>query len=93
MESMVRAHLIVSGRVQGVFFRDETRRAANRLGVGGWVRNKADGSVEAVVEGPHADVAALIEWCRQGSPMARVDRVDITWETHQGAFDRFDVRF
>lgn len=93
MESQVRAHLIVSGRVQGVFFRDETRRAASRIGVGGWVRNKADGTVEAVVEGPPADVSALIDWCREGSPMARVDRVDVAWESYQGAFDRFDVRF
>lgn len=87
------AHLIVTGRVQGVFFRVETQRAANQFGVHGWVRNKRDGTVEAIVEGPELDVIALINWCRKGPPRAHVERVDVTWGDYQGEFDHFDIRY
>lgn len=93
MEDNTRAHLIVSGRVQGVFFRAETQKAATRLGVSGWVRNKHDGTVEAVVEGPEKDVMSLIDWCRIGPPVARVAKVDATWQDYQGEFGDFSVRF
>lgn len=93
MESKIRAHLTVSGRVQGVCFRAETRDAASRIGVCGWVRNQPDGTVEAVVEGPKKKVEALIDWCRQGPPWSKVAHVAVDWEDYQGAFDRFDIRF
>jgi acylphosphatase len=70
-------HLIIRGRVQGVGFRESMRREAARRGVGGWVRNRRDGSVEAVVDGDAAAVAAIIDWARRGPPGARVDDVQV----------------
>ncbi|BBO73896.1 acylphosphatase [Desulfosarcina widdelii] len=93
MEDNAKAHLIISGKVQGVYFRAETQRAALRLGVTGWVRNKRDGTVEADVEGAKKNVMALIDWCKSGSPLSRVDRVDVRWENYQGSLDTFEVRF
>ncbi len=86
---MVRAHLIIEGLVQGVFFRASTVEAAQRHGVCGWVRNKPDGSVEAVLEGDEAAVNKVIGWCRTGPPAARVDDVKITWESYKNEFDDF----
>ncbi|WP_319525969.1 acylphosphatase [uncultured Desulfosarcina sp.] len=93
MGEYARAHLIISGKVQGVYFRAETQRAALRLGVAGWVRNKRDGTVEADVEGDKKDVKALIDWCKSGSPLSRVDNVNVSWEDYQGASHTFEVRF
>ena len=69
--------VIVRGRVQGVWFRESARRRAEELGVGGWVRNNRDGTVEAEVEGPADDVAVLVSWLRLGPPHARVDAIDV----------------
>jgi len=69
---IVRFRVIVSGRVQGVFYRDTCRRLADRLGVCGWVRNRSDGTVEAVIEGDRDDVGELLAWCREGPPRAIV---------------------
>ena len=74
--SRARMRVRVRGRVQGVFFRAETRARAELLGLAGWVRNAADGSVEAVFEGSTADVAALVAWCRSGPRGASVTDVD-----------------
>jgi acylphosphatase len=93
MEEQVRAHVIITGRVQGVFFRVETQRAAEGFGVSGWVRNKRDGTVEAVFEGRQEDVDATLNWCRQGPRMARVDKVDINWQDYTGEFESFDVTY
>jgi acylphosphatase len=71
-------HLLIQGRVQGVWFRESMRREAKRLGVTGWVRNTPDGAVEAVVQGSAEAVDALIEWARSGPPMARVDGITLT---------------
>ena len=86
---MTRRHVGVSGRVQGVFFRDACAREAAARGVRGWVRNLADGRVEAVFEGDEPAVAALVEWCRTGPPRARVSRVEVQDEAPVGeaAFD------
>jgi acylphosphatase len=93
MAGKVRAHAIISGRVQGVFYRAETRKAARRRGVTGWVKNRPDGTVEAVFEGDENDVAAMIEWCKSGSSQARVDNVDVDWETNAGEFSAFEVAY
>jgi acylphosphatase len=82
-EERVRAHVVVSGHVQGVYFRAETARHAREAGLVGWVRNAGD-DVEAVFEGPRAAVEQLIAWCHEGPPRARVERVDVTWEEPQG---------
>lgn len=70
-------HLAVHGRVQGVFFRDSMRREAQRLGIAGWVRNRSDGTVEAVVQGEPSAVDAIVRWARRGPEHAQVERVDI----------------
>ncbi|UCH23766.1 MAG: acylphosphatase [Deltaproteobacteria bacterium] len=93
MEDMVRAHVIIAGRVQGVFFRLETQRAAERYGVSGWVRNKRDGTVEAVFEGDQTRVDSILKWCQQGSPAAAVERVDLTWEEHTGEYPGFEITY
>ena len=93
MQQRARAHLIITGRVQGVFFRVETRRAARQFGVTGWVRNKRDGSVEAVAEGTETDVQSLIQWCHTGPPNARVDDVKISRQEYSGEFEQFEVRY
>jgi acylphosphatase len=83
-ENRVRSHIWVAGRVQGVFFRQETARNARSRGVAGWVRNLPDGRVEAVLEGPPEDVAAVVEWAGAGPPMARVAHVEVEEETPEG---------
>lgn len=88
-----RAHVFVNGRVQGIFFRQETKHEADRHGVSGWVRNLADGRVEAVFEGEDEAVKALIEFCKRGPPMARVTSVDLTWENYTGEFDGFKIKY
>lgn len=93
MASKARAHAIITGRVQGVFFRLETQKAAQRIGVSGWVRNKRDGSVEAVFEGDRDMVDKALEWCREGSPMSSVDRVEVDWEEYTGEFPDFNVTY
>ena len=87
----VRAHVYVSGRVQGVFFRWYTREEALRLGVKGWVRNLPDGRVEAVFEGEKEAVEQMIEFCRRGPPAARVEKVEVSWETPTGEFSTFKI--
>jgi len=93
MPKQVRAHAIITGKVQGVFFRMETQRAARSRGVTGWVRNKMDGSVEAVIEGEEADVKATLAWCHEGPPRARVNEVNVTWQAHAGEFSNFSVTY
>ena len=90
---MVRAHLIVRGRVQGVLFRHNTNREANRLGLTGWVRNLSSGNVEVVAEGERSVVEELISWCHRGPAMARVDDVAVTWETYTGEISGFNVTY
>ena len=93
MENRVSAHAIITSRVQGVFFRVETQRAARSYGVNGWVRNKMDGSVEAVLEGEEADVKGTLAWCQKGPPHARVSHVDVTWKDYTGEFETFQVTY
>lgn len=87
----MRARAIVHGRVQGVFFRDTTRREAAARSVGGWVRNRPDGAVEAVFEGDRDAVEEMLAFCREGPPNAEVERVDVSEEEPEGLTD-FEVR-
>lgn len=91
MSKMVRAHLIIEGRVQGVSFRASTVEAARSCGVYGWVRNNPNGTVEAVLEGEEERVGRLIEWCRTGPPLARVERLNLSWEPFKNEFDDFNA--
>jgi acylphosphatase len=84
-----RVHVFVSGRVQGVFFRQSTQRLAQGLGVKGWVRNLPDGRVEAVFEGEEPAVKALVEYCRLGPSAARVDNIEVRNENYVGEFSDF----
>jgi acylphosphatase len=93
MEDKVRAHAIISGRVQGVFYRMETKRAADDIGVSGWVRNLRDRTVEAVFEGEKDRVDAVLDWCRQGPPHAKVTDLNVTWDDYTGEFSGFSVSF
>jgi acylphosphatase len=85
--------VFVSGRVQGVFFRSETKYKAESHNVKGWVRNLPDGRVEAVFEGEEEAVKVLIEFCKRGPSGARITNVDLTWENITGEFDAFKVRY
>lgn len=93
MEEKIRAHAIISGRVQGVFFRMETMRAAQRIGVFGWVRNLRDGTVEAVFEGDKTRVDAILNWCKEGPPHAQVTSVNVEPEDYTGEFNSFEVTY
>lgn len=86
-----RASLRIKGRVQGVFFRESARREAERLGVHGFVRNLADGDVEAVAEGPREALEQFVTWCHKGPPSARVEHVQVTEQPPTQQFSRFTV--
>lgn len=91
MVQRARAHVTMSGKVQGVFYRANTRDTAREKGIDGWVKNLEDGRVEAVFEGPSDDVEAMVEWCHEGSPRARVDDVEVEYESPAG-LDGFEIR-
>lgn len=86
----VRVHVLIEGRVQGVFFRASTRDEAQARGLAGWVRNRADGRVEAVFEGDRQVVENMLAWCKKGPPYSYVDHVKIDWQPYQG--DLMDFR-
>jgi acylphosphatase len=88
---MQRLTAIVHGRVQGVYFRDYTRRQANQLHLTGWVANQYDDTVKVVAEGAEAALAKLLEWLQQGPPLANVEWVDVTWGIASEEFSSFDV--
>ena len=92
-DKKVRAHVFIRGRVQGVYFRQNTMIVATRHGVMGWVHNLKDGRVEAVLEGNEMDVNEVIEWCYAGPPKATVDDVDINYEKYTGEFREFKVNY
>ncbi len=87
----IRVHLIIEGKVQGVWFRESTKRKALSLGVTGWVRNLPDGTVEVVAEGDEDKVNELVKWCHKGPPAAEVKNVKIKEEEYLGEFTTFDV--
>lgn len=79
-----RRRVVISGLVQGVWFRDSCWRRAQELGLSGWVRNRADGRVEAVFEGESGSLDTMVDWCHHGPPRARVDHVDLATEPAEG---------
>ncbi len=89
---MLRAHVLISGRVQGVNFRWYTRNKAQALGVKGWVRNLWDGRVEAVFEGEDNAVRQMVQWCHAGPPTAHVEDVQVQYEAATGEFSGFHIR-
>lgn len=90
---MKRVHVYISGRVQGVFFRAETQRAANGFNLTGWVRNISDGRVEALFEGKDDNVNKMLDWCHIGPPAARVKEVIVAEEPYSGEFRDFIVKY
>ncbi len=92
MSARARVRVVVTGRVQGVAFRQATVDEAQRIGgLSGWVRNRADGSVELLAEGERAALEALVAFCRRGPRLARVDEVVVGWEPPRGDRQGFDI--
>jgi acylphosphatase len=91
MADKVRLHVLIEGRVQGVFFRASTRDEARALGLTGWTRNLPDGRVEALFEGDKRLVDNMLAWCRKGPPYAYVDRVEEEWQPYQGDLTDFRI--
>ena len=89
----VRAHLFISGTVQGVYYRAFTRDLAGRLGLNGWVKNLYDGRVEALFEGNREVIEQAIERCYAGPPGARVNEIDVAWEEYRGDLKGFEIRY
>lgn len=87
-----RAHVYVTGNVQGVFFRDSTHQKAEELGLAGWVQNNPDGRVEAVFEGPSDEVREMVDWCENGPSHADVDDVEVEYEEAEDDAEGFEVR-
>ncbi len=93
MTGTTEAHVVVSGRVQGVWFRGNTRRVAAAAGVRGWVRNLPDRRVEAVLQGERAAVESVIDFMRTGPPGAAVIDIVVSWGTAAEKYDAFDIRY
>ena len=89
--SNVRAHVLISGKVQGVYYRQNTMETAKKYGTTGWVRNLADGKVEAIIEGDEEIVKKVVEWCYRGPPASKVDAVDVSYEAYAGEFSEFVI--
>jgi acylphosphatase len=90
---IVAARAVIGGRVQGVFYRASMQSEATRRGVRGWVRNQADGTVAAYIEGRRDAVEATLSWCWQGPAASRVTRVDVEWCPPEVGRDRFEIRY
>ena len=89
---MVRVHVMISGKVQGVWFRASTQQKAETLGITGWVRNTREGNVEAVFEGTEDAVQQMVAWCHHGPPLSKVTHVVVQDEPASSTFDTFMVR-
>lgn len=93
MNEKVRIHILVSGFVQGVFFRDNSQKKAQGLGLTGWVKNLSDGRVEIVAEGEKQKLEDLIKWVNQGPTIAKVDNIEVEWQEYKGEFNSFNIRY
>jgi len=90
---VVKAQVLVEGRVQGVFYRGSTCREAQSLNIKGWVTNCVNGNVEAVFEGAETNVNKMIEWCKRGPSAAIVKNVKVDWKEPEGSFSDFSVKY
>ncbi|MBN1613748.1 MAG: acylphosphatase [Deltaproteobacteria bacterium] len=90
---MKRVRVIISGKVQGVFFRARTHEMAQSLSLAGWVMNRADGSVEAVFEGKEDDLEAMLSWCRKGPAASRVTKVEVYDQVRSEPLESFTIRY
>jgi acylphosphatase len=88
---LIRADVRVTGRVQGVWFRQSTKNTADQYGVTGWCRNNPDGSVEAIFEGEESAVKSAVSWCETGPEFAHVDNLQVEWGNASGEFSRFEI--
>lgn len=88
---MPQVRLVISGRVQGVFFRMHAHKTATALKLTGWVRNTGDGCVEAFAEGPREKLEEFADWCRRGTPAASVENIDIEWSEAESRFGDFRI--
>ncbi len=87
-----RVHVLITGRVQGVWFRSNTKQKADKLGITGWVRNTTDGNVEAVFEGFDKRIEEMIDWCKTGPPLAKVENVKIEKQDPKNNYDKFSIK-
>lgn len=90
---MKNVHVLISGRVQGVFFRANTKQKAQSLNVKGWVRNTSDGKVEAIFEGEEESVDKMIKWCHKGSPHANVENVKVEEKSSTEGYTDFKIKY
>lgn len=88
-----KVHVIISGKVQGVWFRASTKDKAEQLGICGWVRNTFDGNVEAVFEGEEYLIQEMLDWCRHGPSSAKVENVEVEKQTPSNGFDVFSIKY
>jgi acylphosphatase len=91
--ALTRAHALVTGRVQGVFYRSNTKKQAQLRGLAGYVRNLNDGRVEAVFQGEEDIVKDMLKWCRQGPEYAYVEKVEVDWEKPEKDCKTFEFRY
>lgn len=90
---MKKVNIKIYGRVQGVFFRHNTKKVADKLNVKGWVKNNSDGTVEAVIEGDKKDVDSLINWCRKGPIGSKVEKIEVKEVRYRKEFDNFSIAY
>lgn len=83
--------LVISGRVQGVFFRQSAKNEAEKLGITGWIRNNPDGTVEIEAQGDHVQLEEFIKWCKKGPQFANVNNLDVEWRKKQKNFEDFKI--
>jgi len=93
MKKKIRAHVVISGRVQGVYYRKDAIKQAQRLGLSGWIRNLNDGKVEAVFEGEKENVEKIVNWAKKGPFFARVSSLKIEWQEYKGEFNNFGIKY
>jgi acylphosphatase len=89
----INVHVLISGKVQGVWFRASTKQIAKQLGLAGWVRNTPNGCVEAVFEGDEKLIKKIIEWCHRGPPLSKVINVEVKNQESTNGFDGFSIRY
>ena len=86
-----RAHIFISGKVQGVFFRENTRKKAAEFGLSGFVRNLSNGKVEAIFEGEKEKIEKIIQWIKKEPETAQIENIEIDWQNYQGEFENFEI--